>query len=91
MAIIKCTECGKEISDKAPACLGCGAPILNAASVSVVNSAPIRVVRAGFRWEAIGATILIGGLLLSIVGVTGVGGVAMLVGFIVFMVGRFIN
>lgn len=28
MAIIKCSECGKDISDKAVACVGCGAPIL---------------------------------------------------------------
>lgn len=26
MALIKCKECGKEISDKAPACPHCGAP-----------------------------------------------------------------
>lgn len=24
MALIKCPECGKEISDKAPACIHCG-------------------------------------------------------------------
>lgn len=28
MAMIKCSECGKDISDKAAACVGCGAPIL---------------------------------------------------------------
>jgi len=27
MALINCTECKKEISDKATACPGCGAPI----------------------------------------------------------------
>lgn len=27
MALIKCTECGKEISDKAPACPNCGIPL----------------------------------------------------------------
>jgi len=26
VALIKCTECGKEVSDKAAACPGCGAP-----------------------------------------------------------------
>ncbi len=31
MALIKCSECGREISDRAEVCLGCGAPI----SVSV--------------------------------------------------------
>ena len=28
MALIKCEECGKEISDKAKACVYCGCPIL---------------------------------------------------------------
>lgn len=27
MALIKCSECGKEVSDKANACPNCGAPI----------------------------------------------------------------
>ena len=27
MALIKCPECGKEISDKAPACIHCGYPL----------------------------------------------------------------
>lgn len=29
MALIKCPECGKEISDKAGACIHCGCPIAN--------------------------------------------------------------
>lgn len=31
MTMIKCSECGKDISDTAPACVGCGAPIAVAA------------------------------------------------------------
>ena len=27
MALVKCSECGKQVSDKASACPGCGAPI----------------------------------------------------------------
>ena len=27
MALIKCPECGKEISDKAKTCIGCGFPL----------------------------------------------------------------
>src|SRR5262245_37910527 len=26
MALITCAECGRQVSDKAPACVGCGAP-----------------------------------------------------------------
>ena len=29
MTMIKCSECGKDISDKSAACIGCGAPIAN--------------------------------------------------------------
>lgn len=32
MALIKCAECGKEISDKAAACVGCGAPVATPAT-----------------------------------------------------------
>jgi hypothetical protein len=28
VALIKCTECGTEVSDKAPACVRCGAPVV---------------------------------------------------------------
>ena len=34
MAMIKCSECGKDISDTAPACVGCGAPMAVAAAKS---------------------------------------------------------
>jgi hypothetical protein len=35
MALITCGECGREISDKAPACVGCGAPIEMASKAAV--------------------------------------------------------
>ena len=40
MALIKCSECGREISDKAAACVGCGAPVQ--ATPSKVNE-PVSV------------------------------------------------
>lgn len=33
MALIRCSECGKEISDKASACPNCGAPVKRAGCV----------------------------------------------------------
>ena len=27
MALIRCPDCGREVSDQAPACVGCGRPI----------------------------------------------------------------
>lgn len=35
MALINCTECNKEISNKATACPGCGAPVRE---INVLNS-----------------------------------------------------
>lgn len=37
MALIKCPECGKELSDKAPACINCGYPLAN---IPVENTIP---------------------------------------------------
>lgn len=39
MALIKCSECGKEISDKASACIGCGAPLLSTQDAATVLAA----------------------------------------------------
>lgn len=45
MALIKCPECGKQVSDKANACPGCGCPISSTSSVSnTSNYAQVRVV-----------------------------------------------
>lgn len=38
MALIKCPECGKEISDKSPACIHCGFPLEAAEPKENVNS-----------------------------------------------------
>jgi len=38
MALIKCEECGKEISNKAKACVHCGCPIISDENISVDNS-----------------------------------------------------
>ena len=37
MAIIKCPECGKEISDKASACPNCGCPIAEMSASGTVR------------------------------------------------------
>ena len=37
MALIKCLECGKEFSDKAPACPNCGCPLTELLTSSLVK------------------------------------------------------
>jgi hypothetical protein len=92
MALIKCSECGKNVSDKATACPGCGAPLLgNSGRASHrQDNSPVRVVRAGWRWEAIGALLVIGGLIAAIAGAA-FGWLVLIVGFVTFIIGRFIN
>ena len=44
MALIKCPECGKQVSDKAPACPGCGSPIDTAIRCPKCGSANTKVI-----------------------------------------------
>jgi len=99
VALIKCSECGKEISDRAWACPHCGAPV-NGSTATAPSAAAVtksvRVERAGFKWEAIGFVLILVAIFTGII----VGAdadffaFASLLGFIglvVFMIGRFID
>lgn len=44
MALIKCPECGKQISDRAASCPNCGCPISGSNVASKPTTAQIRVV-----------------------------------------------
>lgn len=46
MALIKCSECGKEISDKANKCVHCGYPIDNGIELS---NLPLEIVKGIIR------------------------------------------
>lgn len=37
MALIKCSECGKEISDKAYTCPHCGAPLNQSIKINLLS------------------------------------------------------
>ena len=91
MALIKCSECGKEVSDKATACPNCGAPPSGVKTRLGGENTPLRVVRAGWRWETIGGLLVIGGLIAAIAGAGGYGWFALFVGFVIFIIGRFID
>jgi predicted RNA-binding Zn-ribbon protein involved in translation (DUF1610 family) len=90
MALIKCSECGKEVSDKATACPNCGAPIGSEHAPQRRGNTAVRVVRAGWRWEAIGALLVIGGLIAGITGAS-FGWFVLIVGFVIFIIGRVIG
>lgn len=57
MALIKCPECGKEISDKAVSCPNCGVPI---AKASVEKKIPITFSREkAMKLSAVNANVII--------------------------------
>lgn len=78
MALVKCPDCGNPVSPKAPACPKCGRPLA---------ARPRR--GQGRLFEALGTLILVGGMFACLWdGLTG--GVAIGVGFLVFLTGRFL-
>lgn len=95
MALIKCSECGKEISDHAAACPGCSAP----SGKSTVPTAPspqavtksVRVERAGLKWEVIGFVLTLSAIVVGIAGGGGFAGALGVIGVVIFIIGRFID
>ncbi|NUM36675.1 MAG: zinc-ribbon domain-containing protein [Candidatus Brocadiae bacterium] len=89
MALISCTECGKEVSDKAASCPNCGVPILGASAVSLNPQSHAKVTRTGAKWEGIGFILIIVGMIMAMASQGGFGGLLIAVGFVVFIIGRF--
>jgi hypothetical protein len=62
MPIIKCSECGRAVSDKAAACIGCGAPLTPAEAPSAFLREPVYTVTppatpSQLRWRLAGASL----------------------------------
>jgi hypothetical protein len=62
MAIIKCSECGRAVSDKAAACIGCGAPLTPAETPSAFLREPVYKITpppspSQLRWRLALATL----------------------------------
>lgn len=51
MALIKCSECGKEISSEATACPSCGNPIKIQVSKTVEPTKPMEVELTSKKWK----------------------------------------
>lgn len=47
MALIPCPDCGREISDAAPSCLGCGRPMH-----SFTPTTPVVIEQTSKKWKA---------------------------------------
>ncbi len=80
MALIKCSECGKDISDKAESCLSCGNPI-NKQSPVVET---IEIERTSKKWKKKslwGVAFIIAGLMFLGSKFWGLGILLMVLGF----------
>jgi len=53
MALIKCSECSKEVSDKANACPSCGNPIHNQPVNAEEGKKPVEIVQTNKTWKKI--------------------------------------
>jgi DNA-directed RNA polymerase subunit RPC12/RpoP len=90
MALIKCSECGKEVSDKATSCPNCGAPIAAKEAVTLDPKSHAKVTRTGAKWEGIGFALILIGIITAIAANGALGGILAFAGFVVFIIGRFL-
>ena len=77
MALISCPECGKEVSDQAPTCPNCGAPIARTAQPQPPPppAAPPQPAKKKTSCLTLGCAVALGvGLILFIVALIGGGG-----------------
>jgi hypothetical protein len=71
MAIVKCSECGRAVSDKAAACIGCGAPLTADDRQSAFGREPVHTVTAPLtsaqlRWRlALASLTLVLGVIVA--------------------------
>jgi zinc-ribbon domain len=85
MALIKCAECGKEVSDKAVSCPACGNPLAaHITTVQLTSKRWKKFTLAGVAFFIIGLFLLpMGG------GYSGLGVFLWFVAFILFLIGKF--
>jgi len=82
MALIDCPDCGRKVSDKAPNCPQCGKPM------AMLAGKAVQTTRKGGKYEGIGFVLIVGGIFTSFA-YLGFGLLLIVIGFIVFLVGRF--
>jgi|SRR5580698_8943037 hypothetical protein len=70
MTMITCSECGRAISDRAPACVGCGAPVGTHSGLNLepVPSSGLPPTKSQLRWRLLLAAMM---LLIGIIAARG--------------------
>ena len=90
MALVECGECGTSISDRAVACVKCGAPVgalaapLGASTITTTQQTS-KPYKAG---QLAGGVLLAVGVVLAVGGAQLMGGFAMLLGLVVYLGAR---
>ena len=82
MALTKCPDCGNGVSSAAANCPQCGRPI------SKMSGNVDQTQRKGGKYEGIGFLLILGGIAVCFAS-GALGGALILVGFVVFLIGRF--
>lgn len=90
MAMIKCSECGKEVSDRSDKCISCGAPVGKTPDVQTIEA-------TAKKWKM----VQIAGMIILIIGIFscsaatvrsdgsyGIGTTIPWIGLVVFLFGR---
>jgi len=91
MALIKCSECHKDVSDKAPACPNCGNPLINPEE----NIITIQQTHKRWKlWKLIAVFLLITGFIFLMNGIggnsaaAGFGAMLLFFGFIIGVIAK---
>jgi hypothetical protein len=69
MALIACSECGRAVSNKATACIGCGAPLSTSSSIDFLPKRPTEPPATReqlMRRALMSLTMLVAGVLLAL-------------------------
>ena len=87
MALVKCSECGKEVSDKAAACPGCNAPFGKEGGVKRLTTTQRTAKSIKLQGLLSGIMMIVGVFLIS-EDLYDLGTPTFLIGFIWFIVNR---
>jgi predicted amidophosphoribosyltransferase len=82
MALVRCSGCSREVSDKAPVCPHCGAPL------TLVPDSVRRTTRAGGKWGGIGFALVAVGIVIGVVSNRALGLIVAVAGVVLFIIGR---
>lgn len=88
MALTPCPECEHQISESARSCPNCGHPLKQPTPKSP-GPQKVTTKREGAAAEAIGFVFIVVGMGVAIANDSGVGAGMLIIGFIIFIIGRF--